>query len=137
MKRRKVLFIGLVCLIMSCSSFIVIKASTWTNSGRITNLPTYGKVKDLNIYNKKTTNVQIASFKSSEVSAMLPTFARLRNSNGAIRSEWVYLIESSATYYGKEAEAEKGYKYYVSVKTSDFEFGSGNYVSFKFSADKK
>ena len=24
-----------------------------------------------------------------------------------------------------------------SVKTSDFEFGSGNYVSFKFSADEK
>ena len=26
---------------------------------------------------------------------------------------------------------------YASVKTSDFEFGSGNYVSFKFSADEK
>ena len=68
---------------------------------------------------------------------MLPTFGRLRNSNGALRSEWVYLIEGAATYFGKEADAEKGYNYYAAVKTSDFEFGSGNYVSFKFSADKK
>ncbi|WP_295132311.1 hypothetical protein [uncultured Catenibacterium sp.] len=67
----------------------------------------------------------------------MPTFGRLRNSNGALRSEWVYLIKGPAIYHGKEADAKKGYKYYASVKTSDFEFGSGNYVSFKFSADEK
>ena len=84
----------------------------------------------------KKTTTQIASFKSCKVSAMLPTFGRLRNSNGDLKSEWVYLIEGAATYFGKEADAEKGYNYYASVKTSDFEFGSGNYVSFKFSVDK-
>ena len=113
------------------------EASTWTSTGRINNLPTYGKVKDLNVYNKKTTSTQIASFQTTEVSASLPTFGRLRNSNGALRSEWVYLIKGPAIYHGKEADAKKGYKYYASVKTSDFEFGSGNYVSFKFSADEK
>lgn len=38
---------------MICGSFIAVEASTWTSSGKVTNLPTYGKVKDLNVYNKK------------------------------------------------------------------------------------
>lgn len=136
MKRKKFMIVSLVFMTIICGSFVAIGASTWSSTGRITNLPTYGKVKDLNVYNKKTTTTQIASFKTSEVSAMLPTFGRLRNSNGALRSEWVYLVEGSTIYHGKEADAKKGYKYYPSVKTSDYEFGSGNYVSFKFSADK-
>ena len=49
----------------------------------------------------------------------------------------VYLIKGLASYHGKEADAKKGYKYYASVKTSDFEFESGNYVSFKFFEDEK
>lgn len=137
MKRKRIMTIGLISLITICVSLVTVEASTWTSTGRINNLPTYGKVKDLNIYNKKTTSTQIASFQTTEVSASLPTFGRLRNSNGALRSEWVYLIKGPAIYHGKEADAKKGYKYYVSVKTSDFEFGSENYVSFKFSADEK
>ena len=91
MKRKKIMTIGLISLITIFVSLVTVEASTWTSTGRINNLPTYGKVKDLNIYNKKTTSTQIASFQTTEVSASLPTFGRLRNSNGALRSEWVYL----------------------------------------------
>ena len=48
--------IGLISLITICVSLVTVKASTWTSTGRINNLPTYSKVKDLNIYNKKTTS---------------------------------------------------------------------------------
>ena len=42
--------IGLISLITICVSLVTVEASTWTSTGRINNLPTYGKVKDLNIY---------------------------------------------------------------------------------------
>ncbi len=37
------------------------EASTWTSTGRINNLPTCGKVKDLNIYAKFMKNVATRS----------------------------------------------------------------------------
>lgn len=42
--------IGLISLMTICVSLVTVEASTWTSTGRINNLPTYGKVKDLNIY---------------------------------------------------------------------------------------
>ena len=50
MKRKKIMTIGLISLITICVSLVTVEASTWTSTGRINNLPTYGKVKDLNIY---------------------------------------------------------------------------------------
>lgn len=82
-----------------CVSLVTVEASTWTSTGRINNLPTYGKVKDLNIYNKKGNLNSNCFFQTTEVSASLPTFGRLRNSNGALRSEWVYLIKGPAIYH--------------------------------------
>lgn len=136
MKRKKIMLCGIAMINILLFSILSTSASSWTDSGKVSHLPTWGNVKDLNRYNKKTTTQQTASFNTSQVSAALPCFGRLRNSNGALRSEWIYLISAGIPYYGKEYDAEKGYNYYASVKTSDFEFGSGNSVTFKFSADK-
>lgn len=53
--------IGLISLMTICVSLVTVEASTWTSTGRINNLPTYGKVKDLNIYAKFMKNVATRS----------------------------------------------------------------------------
>lgn len=134
MKRRKFKIVLFVIPMLLLFTTIGVSASTWSSSIKVTNLPTWGGVKDLNVSHKKQTTTQVASFYTTQVSATLPTFAHIRNSNGALRSGWGYLIKG-AVYTAKEYDAEKGYLYYPSVKTSDYEFGSGNSVTFKFSSD--
>lgn len=134
MKRKKYFLLLLFIPMVLFSSMLTTDAKSWSSSIKVSNLPTWGKVKDLKNYNTKTTTTQMATFKATQISALLPCFAHLRDSNGFIASEWGYL--QKGTYNAKENSAKKGVKYYVSVKTSDLEFGSGNSVTFRFSSDK-
>lgn len=139
MMNRKKIKIQLTVLpvILFLSIISINAAGTWSNSITLTNLPTYGNVKYSYVGNKKQDNGLTASFTASKVSAALPTFGCIRDENDALRSEWTYLVQGSAVYHAKEYDALKGQTYYSSVKTSNYEFGSNNSVTYKFSSDYK
>lgn len=53
MKRKKIMLCGIAMINILLFSILSTSASSWTDSGKVSNLPTWGNVKDLNKYNKK------------------------------------------------------------------------------------
>lgn len=132
MKKLKYLLVLSFIFIWSISC---VSASTWTTKVSITNIPAGDSSKDSSKYNTKTNYSTFATFNASKISAALGNSARLINSNGALRSEWINLKVNSSTY-AKEYDCVVNHYYYPRVKSHSIEWGS-NSVTFKFSSDKK
>lgn len=137
MMKKKIF--GLLLCAMACFGGIgVVNAATsWTNDVTFYNIPGGGNYKtNYNKPNTKTTNTQTATFKATKMTAALGNSARVVNSNGDLRSDWVGLSKNSSKY-AKEKNAAKNFYFYARVKSNTIEWGNNNDVVLNFSADKK
>ena len=127
--RKKLYFFVLTVFLLLCGGFAAFSADAyWTKGVRFNGIPGGGNyIVDLDTYNTKRTDDKTASFYCTEKSAALSNYARLINSNQAIRSDWANLSKDSLTRV-KARDTHKNYYYFASVSSDNWEWNNNNYV---------